>query len=91
MTGEFRRCGAKLFLGDDFGDNTTTMTCQLPSGHEGQHAESFKRSNCNDTAAEPGEVSVVWTHDERYRCPKHGLVDEPYCSTCMAEEVDDEP
>ncbi|MCK9592847.1 MAG: hypothetical protein M0Q91_12660 [Methanoregula sp.] len=35
------RCKAILEIGDDYGDNTATIHCQLPRGHEGQHEEKY--------------------------------------------------
>lgn len=55
-------CNARLFLGDDYGDNHTTIKCMLPEGHEGKHKEWFTRSyNKND-------VVIEWTKDERKLC-----------------------
>jgi hypothetical protein len=48
-------CKAKLFIGDDYGDNTATMRCQLPGGHDGPHLESFIRD---------GKISITWEKDE---------------------------
>ena len=49
-------CNAHLYIGDDYGDNTATMRCQLPEGHEGRHHERFERQG------EP--VDVYWGVDE---------------------------
>ena len=32
-------CGNKFSIGDDHGDNSSTFTCQLPEGHDGEHQE----------------------------------------------------
>lgn len=56
-------CNARLFIGDNYGDGTATMRCQLPPGHEGLHREEFARDG--------GPVVVTWTADERKRC-NHG-------------------
>jgi hypothetical protein len=53
-------CNARLFIGDDFGDNRCTMRCARSPGHEGPHKETFERSH--------GPVSVTWHGDERDRC-----------------------
>lgn len=53
-------CNARIYIGDNFGDNHTTMRCQLSPGHEGLHKEMFHRG--------PGKkcpVTVTWEHDER--------------------------
>ncbi len=50
------QCSAKLYLGDDYGDNTCTIKCQLPKMHPGKHEEKFDRN---------GEVLVSWVKDER--------------------------
>ena len=48
-------CLAKLFIADDYGDNTSTMRCQLWEGHEGPHLESFVRD---------GKITITWEKDE---------------------------
>jgi len=51
-------CNARLYIGDNFGDNHATMRCQLPPGHAGKHRESYM----------PGpsqRVVVEWDEDER--------------------------
>jgi len=50
-------CNAHLYLGDDYGDNETTIRCQLPKGHEGTHCEWFYRGD--------GKVTIAWEQDER--------------------------
>ena len=50
-------CNARLFIADDFGDNTCTMRCSLPAGHEGYHQEAFERDNGN-------KVVTSWTVNE---------------------------
>jgi len=50
-------CNAHLYLGDDYGDNQTTIRCQLPKGHEGPHTEWFYRGE--------GKVTIAWEKDER--------------------------
>lgn len=70
-------CGARLFIGDDFGDNTSTMRCQLDPGHPGPHTEVFIRRD--------RPVTITWEVDEREDCEKHGLSDASYCETCQEE------
>lgn len=56
-------CNARLFIGDNYGDNTATMRCQLPLKHGGLHREQFEH--------EGGPVTITWAADERERCD-HG-------------------
>jgi len=56
-------CNARLFIGDNYGDGTATMRCQLPHGHDGVHREEFQRRG--------GAVVITWVADERQRCD-HG-------------------
>jgi len=56
-------CNSYLYFGDDFGDGTTTMRCQLPVGHEGPHCEKFIRNG--------GQVIITWEHDERAEREKY--------------------
>lgn len=81
---EAGKCNACMYLGDDHGDNHTTIKCNLPIGHEGPHKESFKRKG------EP--VEITWHIDESYNCSKHGRV-YPYitefpCRQCFIELPD---
>lgn len=55
-------CNARLFIGDDFGDNCCTMRCPLPPGHDGPHREEFKRRG--------RPVCVTWEVDERTPDPE---------------------
>ena len=77
-------CNARLYLGDDYGDNSTTMRCQLPEGHDGVHQETFSR---DDTP-----VVITWHIDESYHCPKHGHVSDwggdDRCWDCLQELPD---
>lgn len=50
------QCNATLHIADDYGDNHTTMRCQLPPSHEGVHKEVFQRH---------GDVTVTWHADAR--------------------------
>lgn len=56
-------CNARLFIGDNYGDGTATMRCQLAHGHAGLHQEQFERKG--------GTVTITWAVDERERCD-HG-------------------
>lgn len=71
-------CNARLFIADDFGDNTATIRCKLPMGHGGGHEERFMRDD--------NEVFITWPHDERHHCDKHGVQSGSYCRPCMDEE-----
>ena len=50
-------CNARLYLGDDYGDNVCTIRCRLPAGHDGPHREEFKRGG--------KPVVITWEVDER--------------------------
>ena len=54
-------CNARLGIGDDYGDNTATMRCQLQPGHEGLHQEEFE--------ANGGKVIVTWEKADEPRKP----------------------
>jgi hypothetical protein len=56
-------CNARLFIGDNYGDGTATMRCQLPPNHGELHREQFERKG--------GTVTITWVADERERCD-HG-------------------
>lgn len=72
-------CGAALFIGDDFGDNSATMRCQLTEGHDDVlHVERFSRGE--------HEIVVTWPHDERERCKVHGLQPGADCEPCWADQ-----
>lgn len=49
-----RRCGAKLSLGDDHGDNDCTFHCQKEHGHDGPHEEKSQR----------GQVVMTFTKND---------------------------
>lgn len=55
------QCNARLYIGDDYGDNTATMRCQLAPDHQGPHTESFTR----EEEDEGGFVCITWERDER--------------------------
>lgn len=46
-------CNARLEIGDDYGDNSATMRCQLTPGHGGRHREVYN-------SPEYGEVLIEW-------------------------------
>ncbi len=46
-------CNVRLEIGDNYGDNTATMRCQLEPGHDGRHREEFERE-------EGKKVIVEW-------------------------------
>ena len=48
-------CNARLFIGDDYGDNTATMRCQLEPGHSDLHEEKY--------GDEGEKVIVRWEKD----------------------------
>jgi hypothetical protein len=57
-------CGARLWIGDDYGDNSATMVCRLPEGHEGWHEETW---------GQEGERKLIrWEKDQRKRCQHCG-------------------
>jgi predicted nucleic acid-binding Zn ribbon protein len=72
------QCGARLFLGDDYGDNTCTHRCQMVEGHEGKHTEIFPRSA-------GGFVRVEWDADEREPCLVCKKIVDRDRSTCSNE------
>lgn len=60
-------CNARLFIADNYGDNSSTMRCQLPPGHDGPHKEQFERDDDDGNNV----VVITWTRDERKMCD-HG-------------------
>lgn len=60
---ESGECNARLFIADNYGDNSATIRCQLPLDHEDLHREEFERRG--------GKVTITWEVDERQRCD-HG-------------------
>jgi hypothetical protein len=87
------RCGAKMFLGDDYGDNSCTFRCQLPAGHEGLHEEKFEHKQEEPDPERPnwvpprscGKATLTWENDERFPCPTHGVQPGTSCRTCDEE------
>ena len=49
-------CNARLYLSDDYGDNSCTVQCNLPQGHVGEHCESFLRGD--------KPVKITWDFNE---------------------------
>lgn len=56
------RCNARLYLADDYGDNTCTFCCQLDEGHGGKHNAAF---NMGMNAETSNLVEVTWEQDMR--------------------------
>jgi len=67
-------CNARLYLGDDWGDNRCTIRCKEAPEHEGPHRETFMR---DDTP-----VVITWVKDERHKCAIHGQQPEDRCEAC---------
>ena len=53
-------CNAHCYIADDYGDNSATMRCALPVGHEGLHREVFRNGGC----------VLTWKNDERREEPE---------------------
>lgn len=77
-----RPCGAILYIGDDYGDNSTTMRCQLMEGHVPPCKEVYDKDR--DGASQ--HVEVTWTADERETCEKCSVraehEDTTFCYDC---------
>lgn len=50
-------CNARLFISDDYGDNTATFRCQLTPKHKGCHTEKFTYDGNNP-------VVITWERGE---------------------------
>lgn len=50
-------CNARLYIGDNYGDNHATVRCSLEPGHDGTHKEEFLRQD--------KPVTITWWLDER--------------------------
>jgi len=73
-------CNARLFIGDDFGDNSATMRCSLVPGHDGSHEKRY---------GEPGaRIVVTWEKDERGACGVCGKLDNRGLDWCGDEHLD---
>lgn len=72
-------CNAHCYIADDHGDNTATMRCSLPSGHDGPHREVFRDGTC----------VLTWETDERCYHDGGTTKDEVdgalYCSKCYRD------
>lgn len=55
-------CNARLYIGDNYGDNHATMRCQRAPGHPGLHREEYSSGD--------QEVAVEWKNDESMICSK---------------------
>jgi hypothetical protein len=49
-------CNARLYIGDNFGDNHATMRCQREPLHHGKHREVYQSTGEGGA----GEVVVEW-------------------------------
>lgn len=67
-------CNALLEIGDDYGDNSSGMHCQLEKGHEGLHQEKY-------VALGDNHVTITWENDERIK-------DFWYCQKCLEKSRD---
>jgi len=73
-------CGAILSIADDHGDNTATMSCQLPEGHGCRHRNEYSSHS-------GGNVTVEWEKDERVNCGVCGKLRKDYVR-CMHKGCD---
>jgi len=84
MTGEpdnvEGECNARLFIGDNHGDNHATMRCQLLPGHNGWHREMYKGGG--------GHVAVTWEKDQRGVCGVCGTTQNDDRDWCCDEHLD---
>lgn len=54
-------CNARLYIGDNYGDNHATMRCRLRPDHKGEpHKETYDGGTA-------GQVTVTWENDEDER------------------------
>jgi hypothetical protein len=51
-------CNARLEIGDDYGDGTATMRCQMKPGHRGAHQVAYRNRSA-------GEIVITWEKDAR--------------------------
>lgn len=68
------QCNARLFLGDDWGDNQCTIRCKQGPDHEGPHRDEFMRDGT--------PVTITWVRDERHKCAIHGQQSDDHCPAC---------
>jgi len=75
------QCNAHLYIADDYGDNTATIRCQCPQGHEFTHRHTFNRG----TPTQAAWVRIEWHLDER-DWEKYVKIDENgatyHCTIC---------
>jgi hypothetical protein len=82
------KCKCIIRFGDDHGDNEATFECQLPHGHDGQHA--------NKGTLHKNAYLVTWDGDMREECEACGKpdrnthicaeCDKILCGECYSEE-----
>ena len=86
-------CNAWLLLGDDYGDNVTTVRCRRPPHSNSAHQSNFRRGAAGEESVLPRlddqVVSIVWTIDESMVCAVHGRVEGPVCSRCEVAKDED--
>ena len=75
-------CNAVLSLADDYGDNSCTIKCQLPEGHEGPHKEEFQRKD--------KPVIITYEVDERDNEDSAAL-DHPTLEDVLTELTEENP
>ncbi len=75
------QCNARLYIGDDHGDNHATMRCGEEPSHLPPHRERYERSDGGQ------HVEITWTQDERNTCDEcKGKFDEVvYCENCQRD------
>jgi len=68
------KCKAVLSIGDDYGDNSCTMHCQLDKRHAGSHFETYINSTQQ-------KVVVTWSKEKakknHQRRPHDGQKETP--------------
>ena len=82
-------CNARLYLADDYGDNTCTIRCRLPPDHEGKHLEAFER--------EGKTVAIEWEKGESAVCSEckerrevYLMADASVCYSCYSSDDSDD-
>lgn len=75
-------CNARLFVGDNFGDNHATFRCSLAPQHVGPHCEVHN-------SREAGVVTVTWEKDERSRCNHCGQWEHDHDDKTCPRYADD--
>ena len=70
-------CNARLYIGDDYGDNRCTMRCKLPTGHGGKHKEIWRDGQC----------VVEWEGDDHAKdIEQDGKEHAEFCNLCQKED-----